>query len=126
MNEGVTFISDGGSASNFCSEGDECNTRIEARTQKLLWVKNYSYFLFKTQILRVSIDDRTLYEAFINVFNAMLEHKEHFINKWRQQGGDDLLQKYKTEQFIELFRAALPLSKFDIDLYFKLIEKNSV
>ncbi len=72
------------------------------------------------------IDDRTLYQAFIDIFYAILENKEHFINKWRQQGGDDLLQKYKIEQFTELFREAILLSKFDIDLYFKLIEKMTV
>lgn len=72
------------------------------------------------------IDDRTLYQAFIDVFYAILENKENFMNKWRQQGGNDLLQKYKREQFTKLFREAIPLSKLDIDLYFKLIEKMTV
>ncbi len=72
------------------------------------------------------IDDRTLYQAFINVTNAILENKDHFINKWRQQDSEDLLKKYKTEQFIQLFKEATTLTEFDIDLYFKLIKKMTV
>lgn len=43
-----------------------------------------------------------------------------------QQDSDDLLKKYKTEQFIQLFEEAVILTELNIDLYFKLNEKMMV
>ncbi|CQR73913.1 hypothetical protein SOV_34140 [Sporomusa ovata DSM 2662] len=49
------------------------------------------------------IDDGVLYQAFVNVFNAMIENKDYFIGKW-QEGleNDNLLHRYKSRQFIEI------------------------
>ena len=73
------------------------------------------------------IDDGVLYQAFINTFNALLENKHYFIGKWQEQtGNENLLQRYKARQFIEVITKAIPMAKFDIDLYFALVEKITV
>lgn len=95
--------------------------------RRKIWRCNKKYTIKgKKSCENKHIDDTTLYQAFIDVFNAILENKDHFLNKWREQVSDDLLKKYKTEQFIELFKEATTLKEFDIGLYFKLIEKMTV
>lgn len=70
------------------------------------------------------IDDKALYQAFINTFNAILANKEYFMEKWQQKNSSgNFLEKYRAKQFYNLFTKGTPLSEFDIDLHFKLIEK---
>ncbi len=38
----------------------------------------------------------------------------------------NLLVRYKSKQFIEILEDAKPLEEFDIDLFFKIIEKITV
>ena len=73
------------------------------------------------------IDDRVLYQAFVNTFNTMIENKDYFIEKWKQHAkSDNLLLRYKAKQFIEILNNAEPIEKFDMDLYFRIIEKMTV
>lgn len=73
------------------------------------------------------IDDRVLYQAFIKTFNAMIENKDCFIEKWKKGlKSDNLLQKYKANQFIEIINNAELTEDFDMDLYFKIIEKMTI
>ncbi|MGH4138394.1 MAG: recombinase family protein, partial [Clostridium sp.] len=70
------------------------------------------------------IDDKVLYQAFINTFNAMIENKDYFMEKWKAQAqSENLLQRYKVKQFIKMIADAELLKEFDIDIHFKLIEK---
>ncbi|WP_026673606.1 recombinase family protein [Alkalihalobacterium bogoriense] len=70
------------------------------------------------------IDDKALYQAFINTFNGILENKDYFMQKWQQKNSSgNFLEKYRAQQFYILFTKGTPVSEFDIDLYFKLIEK---
>ena len=47
------------------------------------------------------IDDGVLYEAFVDVFNAMVKNRESFISKWRERvESDNALIRYKAKQFI--------------------------
>jgi site-specific DNA recombinase len=70
------------------------------------------------------IDDEVLYQAFINTFNALIENKDYFMEKWQERlGSDNLLQRYKARQFIGIIMEAEPIIEFDIDLYFALVEK---
>ena len=73
------------------------------------------------------IDDAVLYQAFVGVFNAMVENKDYFMKKW-QEGlvGDDLLKRYKMKQFIGVMAEADLLTEFNGDLYFMLVEKMTV
>ncbi len=70
------------------------------------------------------IDDRVLYQDFVNTFNTMIENKDYFMEKWKLHlKSDNLLQRYKAKQFIEIINHAKSIENFDMDLYFKVIEK---
>ncbi len=51
-----------------------------------------------------------------------MENKEEFIGKWKVEDGDEL-KKYRAREFIKIIENGTTLEKFDIDLYFKMIEK---
>lgn len=73
------------------------------------------------------IDDRVLYQAFINAFNALIENRNYFTGKWRELfERDNQLIRYKAAQFIEIVMRAKHLKGFDIDLYFILVEKTTI
>ena len=54
-----------------------------------------------------------------------MENKEHFIEKWKSEEGDEL-KKYKAKEFIEVIAEGQEIKEFNIDLYFKMIEKMTV
>lgn len=69
-------------------------------------------------------DEKILYQTFINTFNAIIENKEHFIEKWKVESEDgNELRKYKAREFIQIIEDREVIEGFDIDLYFKMIEK---
>jgi len=73
------------------------------------------------------IDDRVLYEVFINIFNTLVENKNYFMKKWKERlMGDNQLHRYKANQFINLIEHADPIEEFEIDIYFALVEKLTV
>jgi len=73
------------------------------------------------------IDDGVLYQIFINTFNAIIENKDYFMRKWQERLEDDnLLQRYKARQFIEIITDAEVMVEFDVGLYFALMEKMTV
>lgn len=73
------------------------------------------------------IDVRVLYQDFINTFNAMIENKGYFMERWKQHlKSENILQRYKARQFIEIISNAERIESFDMDLYFKIIEKMTV
>lgn len=67
------------------------------------------------------IDEEVLYKAFVSSFNALVENKEHFIEKWKAEDGD-VLRKHRAREFIEIIEKG-EIDEFDIDLYFKMFEK---
>ena len=68
------------------------------------------------------IDDGVLYQAFVDVFNTLVENKERFIEKWRKRlESENALVRYKAKQFIQVMKEAEPMNEFDIDLYFALV-----
>lgn len=71
------------------------------------------------------IDEDVLYKAFVSSFNALVENKEQFIEKWKAEDGDEL-NKYKAKEFISIIEIGKRIEEFDIDLYFKMIEKMTV
>jgi len=71
------------------------------------------------------IDEYVLYQAFINASNAVVENKEYFMEKWQQvmESEDDILKRVTAKRFIKIFSKAEPIDQFEVDLYFKLVEK---
>ncbi len=70
------------------------------------------------------IDDGVLYQAFVDVFNAIVENKDHFIGKWQGMlESDNALVQYKAKQFIEIITRARRITEFDVGLYFAMVEK---
>lgn len=57
----------------------------------------------------------------------MVENKDYFIGKWEEQiNGQDILERVIAKRFIATFKTAKPIDRFDVDIYFKLIEKITV
>ena len=97
----------------------------DERLRRIIWRCNSKYVeKGKKGCLSRHIDDEVLYQAFINVFNTMIENKGYFLDKWEKlKSSDNRLQRYKAKQFAKIIRTTGDISKFDIDLYFALTEK---
>ncbi len=73
------------------------------------------------------IDDGVLYQAFVDVFNAMVEQKGYFLEKWQKSlASNNVLVQYKARQFIRILTEAMVIKEFDVNLYFALTEKITV
>jgi len=68
-----------------------------------------------------------LYQAFVNTFNAMVENKEYFIDKWEEElNNENVLVRYRAKLFMGILADAEPIEEFDVDMYFRIIEKMTV
>ncbi len=56
------------------------------------------------------------------MFNALVKNKDYFAVKWKSEDRD-VLKRYKAEQFIKIIENSGKLNGFDVDIYFKIIEK---
>ncbi|MDD4428630.1 MAG: hypothetical protein PHG64_09610 [Paludibacter sp.] len=57
----------------------------------------------------------------------MVENKEHFMAKWKKQlESDDVLIRITAKKFIGIFKGTEVIGKFDVDLFFKTVEKITV
>lgn len=73
------------------------------------------------------IDDKVLYQTFINTFNAIIENKDYFIEKWKDGlKSENILVRHRSKQFIKTIEKAEPIKEFDVNLFLKLIEKMTV
>ena len=73
------------------------------------------------------INNKVLYQTFINTFNAIIENKDYFIEKWKENfKSKNVLVKYKAKQFIKIIEKADPIKEFDVNMFLKLIEKMTV
>lgn len=100
----------------------------DERLRRVIWRCNKKYVVKgEKSCENKHIDDRVLYQSFIDAFNAMVENKDYFMEKWKKHlKSDNLLQRYKTKHFIEIINNVEPIEDFDMDLYFKIIEKVTV
>ncbi|MDC3418019.1 hypothetical protein [Aquibacillus salsiterrae] len=49
------------------------------------------------------------------------------MQKWEEKKtSENLLERYKAKQFIEIIKDATPITAFDVNLFFKLAEKMTV
>ena len=70
------------------------------------------------------IDDVVLYQAFVNVFNMIVENKDYFLGKWKgMRESDNRLRCYKAKQFAKIIAERGRIKEFDVELYFALTEK---
>lgn len=68
-----------------------------------------------------------MYQAFVNTFNAMVENKEYFIDKWEEElNNENVLVRYRAKLFMGILADAEPIEEFDVDMYFRIIEKMTV
>ena len=73
------------------------------------------------------IDDKVLYQAFIKAFNAMIENKDYFMEKWKKNSkSENILVRYKANQFIKIIDNAEPIKEFNMNLFFTIIDKMTV
>lgn len=73
------------------------------------------------------IDDKVLYRVFVEAFNAMVENRDYFMEKWKERvDNENVLVRYKARQFIKILEKAGGLEEFDMDLFFRIVEKMKV
>ena len=105
-----------------------CNSTDE-RLRRVIWRCNGKYEVKGEKGCESRhIDEGVLFQAFINAFNAVVENKDYFIEKWQQvlESEDDILKRVTAKRFIQIFYKAEPIDQFEVDLYFKLVEKITV
>lgn len=69
-------------------------------------------------------EEATLEKAFVMSWNAILENKEHFIEKWKNQSqGDNLLSAYRAERFIALVQDAEPIEAMETGFMLQTLEQ---
>lgn len=100
----------------------------DERLRRVIWRCNRKYEVRgKKSCENKHIYDKVLYQAFINTFNAMTENRAYFIEKWKKNlESDNALVRYRAKQFIKIIEKAEPIKEFDMDLYFRIIEKMTV
>jgi hypothetical protein len=100
----------------------------DERLRRYIWRCNRKYVVKGKKVCdNKHIDDKVLYEAFINTFNMMIENKDYFKKKWEEHlKSDNLLKKYKAKQFIEIIEKAEPLENFNLVLFEKMVEKKVI
>ncbi|MBC8061330.1 MAG: recombinase family protein [Clostridiaceae bacterium] len=97
----------------------------DERLRRVVWRCNKKYEVKgKKSCENGHIDDKVLYKVFVEAFNAMVENKEYFMEKWSLRKDDgNVLVRYKAVEFIKILGNAEAIEEFDIDIYFKIIEK---
>ena len=100
----------------------------DERLRRVIWRCNNKYKVKGEKgCENKHIEDKLLYQVFINSFNAIIENKDYFKEKWKKGlKSDNLLVRYKSKQFIEILEDTKPLEEFDMDLFFRIIEKITV
>lgn len=57
----------------------------------------------------------------------MVQNKDYFMEKWKERlQSDNVLVRYKARQFIKMLEKAKLIEEFDIDLFFRIVEKMTV
>jgi uncharacterized protein YdeI (YjbR/CyaY-like superfamily) len=68
--------------------------------KRRVWQCNKKYEVKgKVKCKNKHIDEEVLYKAFVSSFNALVENKEHFIEKWKAEDGDELERHRENGSF---------------------------
>ena len=97
----------------------------DERLRRVVWRCNKKYVVKgKKRCDNKHIDDRVLYKVFVEAFNVMVQNKDYFMGKWKEWvQSENVLRRYKTQQLIKILEFAEVTEEFDIDIYFKIIER---
>ena len=97
----------------------------DERLRRVIWRCNKKYEVKgKKSCENKHIADKVLYNVFVEAFNALIENKEYFMEKWKKGlRSENVLLRYKAKEFIDIIKEAEALKEFNIDIYFKIIEK---
>lgn len=69
------------------------------------------------------MEETTLEKAYVMAWNSILENREYFIEKWKEQKqSENLLKGYRAERFIELVIGAEPIQKLETDFMLKTLD----
>ncbi|RBP35550.1 recombinase family protein [Garciella nitratireducens] len=100
----------------------------DERLRRVIWRCNKKYEVKgKKSCENGHIDNRVLYQAFVNTFNAMIKNRDYFMEKWKEgMKSGDALVRYKSKQFIRILRDVEAIKEFDMDLFFSITEKMTV
>jgi len=96
---------------------------INESLKRKVWMCNNRYKLKGEKgCTNKHIDDKILYQVFINVFNLIIENKDYFMEKWKDGlKSENVLIKYRSKQFIKIIEKAE-----DVNLFLRIIEKMTV
>ena len=100
----------------------------DERLRRVVWRCNRKYKVKgKKSCDNKHIDDKVLYRVFVEAFNAMVQNKNYFMEKWKERvQSENVLVRYKVKQFIKIIEKAEPIKEFDMDLFFRIVEKMTV
>jgi len=71
------------------------------------------------------VDDNVFEKTFIDAWNAVVENKEQFIDKWKvMAGGDDKLKAFKAKQLIGLMEPGV--NEFSVEFMLKVLNHITV
>ncbi|MDO5392389.1 MAG: recombinase family protein [Eubacteriales bacterium] len=69
------------------------------------------------------VDEETLVKAYLLAWNALLENRGIFMERWQEQmQGENLLESYRAEKFMEYTEGAEPLTEMDTDFMLKTLD----
>jgi len=100
----------------------------DERLRRIVWRCNMKYVVKGEKgCENRHIDERVLCQAFVSTLNAMIENRDYFLAKWKAEIlSEDVLARYKAKQFIKIIDNAELIEEFDMDLFFRIVEKMSV
>ena len=69
------------------------------------------------------VEEETLIKAYLMAWNALVENRESFLERWKEQmQGEDLLVGYRAEKFMEYTDGAESLVEMDTDFMLKTLD----
>ncbi|PXV87828.1 recombinase-like zinc beta ribbon protein [Lachnotalea glycerini] len=69
------------------------------------------------------VEEETLRKAYLLAWNALIENKDSFLERWQEQiQGENLLEGYRAGRFIEYTEGAEPLTEMDTNFMLKTLD----
>ena len=69
------------------------------------------------------VEEETLVKAYLMAWNALVENREAFMERWKEQmQSENLLEGYRAEKFIEYTEGVQPLTEMDTDFMLKTLD----
>jgi hypothetical protein len=69
------------------------------------------------------VEEETLVKAYLMAWNALVENRENFMERWKEQlQGENLLEGYRAEKFMEYTDGAAILTEMDTNFMLKTLD----